>query len=330
MTTHQSPRESGEENSPCLIVGIRALRNISAFLYEPIETDFGGFVSIDELYFRIVFDSPEAGETLNDLAKTVQCDSVPDSWVSRKANSWRFVWSFAMGSSSVSLGIGWNQSNGKIRMDKGYLKFNPNKVAGTRELELLVRKVARFAHRIELVRYDVAVDIPCKRENVRMRRDRRGYEYVDKGRGITEYLGDRNKPGRVKLYDKTRKEGLQDGDWTRLELTASADWDAETVLDKFPEVYAWNADENDAERKWVQVTGLLLAKELDRGETIEPYLKALGRKSSEKVMAFLKSPKVEIDQGDIATIVERARAWESWVANSAPEQLPTSSPHQRM
>lgn len=330
MTTHQSPRESGEENSPCLIVGIRALRNISAFLYEPIETDFGGFVSIDELYFRIVFDSPEAGKALKGLADTVQCDGKPESWESTQANAWRYVWSYAMGNSSVSLGIGWNQSNGKIRMDKGYLKFNPNKVAGTRELELLVRKVARFSHRIELAHYDVAVDIPCARENVRMRKDRRGYEYIDKGRGITEYLGDRNKPGRVKLYDKTRKEGLQDGDWTRLELTVAGDWDAETVLGKFPDVYAWKTAGQDTERNWVRATGLLFAEKLDRGETIEPYLKLLGRKSADKVLDYLRSPRVDIDASTIESIVDRARAWESWVANGAPEQLPLSSPHQRM
>ena len=80
---------------------------------------------------------------------------------------------------------------------------------------------------LKLVRYDVAIDIPYKRDFVKLiRNNRSNYQYLtdfDKkgtilARSVTEYQGRRNHNKFTKLYDKTKESNL-DYDLTRLEIT---------------------------------------------------------------------------------------------------------------
>lgn len=304
--------ETGKENlsAPRLIAERLVLRELSDVLHDPIEAACGGFISIDDLYYSIHFTNAEAGEKMRGLADTVQCDGAPSYFEGNKQNAWRFMWVYTMGDSTVRLGIGWNETNGKISMNKGFLQFNPNKTGDCVQIVQLMRKVGRFSKSVELRRYDVAIDIPCSRDSCRMSKDNRGYEYVDHGRGITEYLGTRNSPGRVKLYDKTRQAGLR-GNWTRLEITAGGEWDADRIMQAIPSVYAWNDAGCDGEtRNWVRAFGLMAAEYLDQvGGTLEPFMRLLGKKAARKVAEYLASPRVTVERVEVEAVMKRAQEW---------------------
>lgn len=298
-------------DAPRLIASKTVLKCITDVLTEPLETSESGYASIDDLYFAIRFHDAEAGERMRSLADTVQCDGMPETFQCNRPNSWRFMWWYKIGDCAVRLSIGWIDSSGKTSMAKGSLQFNPNKAHGRSEVLMLMRKIGRFAKAVELKRYDLAIDIPADRKLCRMRKDGRGYRYEDHGNGITEYLGKRNKPGRVKLYDKTKEAGL-DKPWTRLELTVDSSWDVGKIVSQFPSVYTWNGSGCDTNtRNWVCAFGLLAAEFLDSvGGTIEPYLRILGKKSADKVMEFLTSPRVEIERDLIEQLRARAHDWE--------------------
>ena len=85
------------------------------------------------------------------------------------------------------------------------LAFHPNKVP----LEILQQVIARLrgpALIVELVRFDIAFDFPCKREAVTLVQDqRRSYRLFREKGAITEYQGARSSHGSLKLYDKTKE-----------------------------------------------------------------------------------------------------------------------------
>ena len=77
---------------------------------------------------------------------------------------------------------------------------------------------------------------PAWGDAVRTLKDGRNYEAHISG-ALTEYLGQRNKPGRVKVYDKTAEAGLDDP-LTRVELTVDATWSAEKIMEQLPTVFS--------------------------------------------------------------------------------------------
>lgn len=126
-------------------------------------------------------------------------------------------------SSVIKLGIGFN---GPSKEDdrRCFLEFNPNKVDFD-VIDFIIKNLHPFCmkHWLSLVRWDLAIDIPLKRCNVYMLKDRRDYCFFSSARkGVTSYLGQRSNDGFVKLYDKT-KESKLDYDLTRLEITYGSD-----------------------------------------------------------------------------------------------------------
>lgn len=97
------------------------------------------------------------------------------------------------------------------------LEFNPNKLEldDFRQIDRIISNLVE----IEIVRCDLAVDIPISRQYVHLIKDNRTYEYQDHNKnGITEYLGTRNSTNYVKVYDKTRESSLDEA-ITRVEFT---------------------------------------------------------------------------------------------------------------
>ena len=102
---------------------------------------------------------------------------------------------------------------------KGFLDFNPNKCMDSNQCIDDLKYLRSLCCVFDLARWDLAIDIPLDRSNVHLVKDRRKYElhehsYNDR----TEYLGVRNTPGRVKVYNKTVESKL-DYLLTRLEVT---------------------------------------------------------------------------------------------------------------
>lgn len=131
---------------------------------------------------------------------------------------------------NASLTIGLDLGGTHDTASKGFIEFNPNKVASSCALTEFLRKFDMNTITRDLIRYDLAIDIPCTRSLVRLERfGRKGYNFIDSGDGITEYLGQKNSNGYIKLYDKT-KESKLDNDLTRLEITLDKKADVEKVF----------------------------------------------------------------------------------------------------
>lgn len=298
-----------------LIAEISVLNDFSAILNEPRNTSFGGFVSVDDIYCSLSFMDDESGLRLNELCPTIQCEGEPEYYETNKPNAWRYMNVFHIGGGTVRIGIGFNDISGRIITNKGSIQFNPNKVRDCTELRMMFKKVSKYTKSVILKRYDVAADIPVSRDCCRMVRDKRGYEYTNHGRGITEYLGTRNKPGRVKLYDKTRELLYRQGvslseDITRLELTCDGDWTAEKALEMMPTVFAWDDSRYDEEtRAWIKGYGMLAALAIKNGEQIDFALDILPKSSRKKVLEYLASPCVNLTIEDMEYARNVAYEW---------------------
>lgn len=147
------------------------------------------------------------------------------------------------GCSQTDLIRGFMEPSCKVNMNRGFVEFNPNKVAGDKRFWRLLEKLAPCVSHASLKRYDLAYDIECARKDCRLSKDRRMYKAVISN-GITEYLGVKNTAGYVKVYDKAAEMNLS-GVLTRIELTCDGEWDAAQVAAHWPQVHAWWSDGAD-------------------------------------------------------------------------------------
>lgn len=106
-------------------------------------------------------------------------------------------------------------NNNKI----GQIEFNPNKVLLFNPYFFdFYRLFILRVFNLEFRRSDFAVDIPLARNLVVLQRDSKKYTRIEYAGAITEYLGQRNKHGQVKLYDKGKESQLPH-ELTRYEVT---------------------------------------------------------------------------------------------------------------
>lgn len=196
----------------------------------------------------------------------VLCTS--DSFTSNRIGTYRFMWTFDLangedggyciekdgelitdgGEQGVKIKVGYGVVGKSGNSNKGFIEFNPNKCE--RNAKKLIRLLQYIGCLFNLKRYDLAIDYSIPRNKVRLFRDRRKYEFIcsNKG-GITEYLGARNAPGRVKVYDKAGEQEL-DCDLTRVELTCDANWTIKEIKEHLPICSDYSA---------VKVRGVMLA-----------------------------------------------------------------------
>lgn len=186
------------------------------------------------------------------------------------------------GFSTMSVGLNFN---GVRKSDslKGFIEFNPNKCC-CEQLFQDVSYIIGNCFKWNLVRWDLAVDIPVKRELLYLPKDQRIYSLkkvsnTDK----TEYLGSRNNVGFVKLYNKTIESNL-DYDLTRLEVTMASNLNE--CLSYIPHVYIRGCGgvmvcDNLSKRDMVLIE--LLQKE----ENPDFYLKRLNFRYREKIEPYI-------------------------------------------
>jgi hypothetical protein len=140
----------------------------------------------------------------------------PTTWtVSCSPGKYRYMYRIESGESSITCGLFLVDGTGKTT-DWGFIEFNPQKV-----LRRDVAKLWQCIEKPECVRWDLAVDYNRPRSQFALLKGQSSYElYCGKDSSVTEYRGQRNHAGRVKLYDKARELGLPDGQHrTRVELT---------------------------------------------------------------------------------------------------------------
>ena len=217
----------------------------------PVEEKTGGVYSCDkiQLVYRLRFG--EGQELLDQMARQGWFEY--DHWESRKFGTYRNQFSVKCGADgklSYWLGVGM-VAYGKSRpSDTAKLEFNPNKVGGERSLLWLLRQLwsrAKLREGCEVKQWDLACDWPEPREWYSLRKDARLYEEVMRSKANrTQYLGERNKPGRCKLYNKQMESGLT-SPLTRLEITVEGLAGPHQVAALWPTVYHMADVQGDAE-----------------------------------------------------------------------------------
>lgn len=194
----------------------------------------------------------------------------------------------------VSLSIGLDLGGSNEARHKGFIEFNPNKCENSAILHEFIGKVLALSVHTDLVRFDLAIDIPIDRNLVRLVREgRKHYQYIDSGNGLTEYLGQRNTSGFVKLYDKTKESNLEEQTLTRLEMTIDSKTDIEKV---FPVVRI-----NDAQLKLpvdqdLTETDKVLVALLRKEANQQFYLSQLGWRKRKKLEPYLADRVLTLDK----------------------------------
>lgn len=205
--------------------------------YKCVKTPDGSILSVDNL--RIAFEVhprylQHVADFFNDSTR-IDIEKYPQNF---KMGSYRHLWTVRYTpTATMTVGLEFNGKSAVEDRLKGYLDFNPNKVGKFerfwRDYDLL-HQWAVF----EIKRCDIAYDIPVKREKIRLIKDRRKYRIDSKSiSDFTEYIGERNKTGFVKVYNKQIESDL-DVPLTRIEVTCK--FDEIEYLRHFPLVYKIN------------------------------------------------------------------------------------------
>lgn len=307
-------KNQGEEIRPCLIGGFRCKNAPSPYVH-PIEVDDSGrVVSVDMVRLQVDFWGSEAGENLANVAALLPTDD-DDGYRSYTAalfpGRYRVLSTYAMGESVVTLGIGLVGSTSKVDMAQGFIEFNPNKVAQPSCEDVFHRwcaKVARYVKGCELKRWDLAYDVPIRRERLRLEKDRRHYR-LEQGAALTEYLGVRNVEGYVKVYDKAAELGLEGLALTRVELTCKGSWTLDAIAKHWPTVYGVRASCDGLSNTNALLVGLM-AEKIRSGGTVEPELKTLDSRMRKKVRAALcDTALVGFPRAAVAQSIRTAHEW---------------------
>lgn len=211
--------------------------------------------------------------------------------LSSKAFSYRYLYKLTCTNGcSFVCGLGFNgtdTSSGWI----GFCEFNPNKVAGQPEFLEFFETLKGHCPWAEIVRYDVAIDVPLMRSQCSLAKDKRKYSIVqNSSEDVTEYLGQHNKSGFCKLYNKKKESDLED-ELTRFEITLDYDLCYSEVIKIMPiiDVTEFQLD-MDAELT-LRDTEIVLVDLLKRLPIFEQryYFNKLGRKMKQKIKPFVFS-----------------------------------------
>lgn len=135
------PPNPDVKSGSCLIAGFQPLTVVHPTYWNAYKTESGATFSIDMVRLKLSFINGR-GEWLSTHAQTFDCDSM-SAWTSKiRPGGWYELWSFDLGDSSVALGIGFMEPSCKVNMNRGFIEFNPNKVAGDKRFWRLLEKLA--------------------------------------------------------------------------------------------------------------------------------------------------------------------------------------------
>lgn len=264
--------------------------------------------SLDMVRLKLRFRGDRSGIEFDERAAKLPIISEYQSWVARvKPGGWRCLHTFGFGDSSATVGVGLMSKNCSIDMSVGFLEFNPNKVGDSEGFRQLLVYLRRYVASGELVRYDLAVDVPVSRPKLRLAKDGRKYK-CEISSSLTEYLGRRNAGGYVKVYDKAAESKL-DTDLTRIELTCDAGWSVENIRAKWPTVYGLRKDVGAGLTKSAALAVRLMATVIELGSVIEPELMDFDPKTRKKYRDALMGAKVDFPLSGAAAVLMQAVEW---------------------
>lgn len=284
--------------------------------YNPFYDVDGHIVSCDNIRLKFDFGSEDS---LKEFSKfLLKFSDKYQYYSSFRDCSYRHLFVFGVHGLSFSLGLSFNGFHSDDQL-KGFLDVNPNKILGdlyfqdgyfrTMDCPFLEDDSFQFYLKYELKdilssvvlrirecavhslvsRFDLALDVPVVRSRVQLIKDNRKYSQIFKSsENFTEYLGNTNEGGRVKVYNKSLESDLP-YDLTRIEVTCDT-YDYDKFCKRWPRVYVREKIPLDSENVLIQ---LLSEQDVDR---FDFYLRQIGRKQKERVRDLLLTRPFEISK----------------------------------
>lgn len=247
--------------------------------YNP-EFDSGIIYSIDMVRLDLKGGLESGQVFFQKLMDNELCFGKGQYYQSFKLWQYRHLYKVDCGNSGIAMGFQLNDDKKKENF-QGFVEFNPNKVAMTELYGWLMVQLPLYFTEISVKRWDLAIDIPYKRNLVSLRKDNRKYTLIESQDGKTEYLGTRSHDGFFKCYDKTKESGL-DSDVTRLELTVDGLKPFECLNIPFVSVVSPRI----ADKELVP-SDLALVKLISQQDDVEYWLRQVGRRKAEKIKPYL-------------------------------------------
>lgn len=211
------------------------------------------------------------------------------------ASSYRNLYVFTCHDCTITLGLFHNSRDKNTGYHACFIEFNPNKAVmpAVKYLIDFIRHNTNYYMDLkkstvfELVRWDLAVDIPINRHYVRLLKSgKRRYTRIEEKGSLTEYLGKHNTDGFVKVYDKTKESDLY-YDLTRIEITN------DSLFPTLPEIHLLQYQTSldfDFELNATDKVLVELIRRQDAEET-DYWLRQLGRNKREKLKPYVFAQK---------------------------------------
>ena len=237
---------------------------------------------------RIVFDMREdCAETIGRRFSNPLRSDIKEYPVNFTDFKFRNLFVIDYGRSSMTVGLCFNGSK-KEDVFKGFVEFNPNKCMDSiqihSDLSFLLSRCVGYS----VSRWDLAIDIPYDRERVHMTKDKRKYELSQTSySNRTEYLGQRNAPGRVKVYNKTVESEL-DYSLTRVEITMGKLNDYVGDFGKFvPDIWIDNPQHELVDYTGLSETQIVLCDLLRDSPNPEYYMTRIPYRIRKKIEPYV-------------------------------------------
>lgn len=147
-----------------------------------------------------------------------------------------FKFELCQGSDTFSFWLGTHFQSYDKTLNTWKLELNPNKCMPCEFVSELYALLLFYSKRVDIVEFDIAVDMPFSRDSFFLVKDKRKYQcVVNSSVDTTEYLGCRHQHGFVKLYNKQKESNL-DYSLTRFEISCTS-LNLCDIVDSLPCVY---------------------------------------------------------------------------------------------
>lgn len=279
------------------------------YYFKSFSDDDGYLYSLDMVRLNLDF-----GSRSEDFVRYMENLSAYDLGVeityfsSLKAFQYRHLWTVAFPDHDVSFALGLDINGSSENKNKGFIEFNPNKLSHIDKFTYIIGNIWNFTCVRELVRYDLAIDIPLDRKDVKLIRTKgKNYQFFVKTDGITEYLGVRSHNGFVKVYDKTKEASL-DYPLTRVEITLDRKAD---FIKVFPLIWLYDTQYHMLLDESLSDTQRTLIKCLRQCENPNWFLSDLNRHIKKKIEPYLADKTLSLNVNCALNVKTLALSYES-------------------
>lgn len=259
------------------------------FDYWFTSTDENGLVySCDMLRYRLEFrDKAFKGEELRNVLCSWGRADIKDYPLNTSEFKFRNLFTVDYGTSTMSVGVGFNGvSSSEYKV--GFLEVNPNKCFHRLQCLYDINQIFDCCWKTELLRFDLAIDIPVARDRLTLAKDGRKYSLnMTSSENKTEYLGVRNSGGYTKLYNKGLEQKDESVILSRLEMTCDGEWTADQIVTKLPYVNTTECAAGSEELKDLTSTQRALVRALRTSTDRDEIYKTLSANIRVKLRPYL-------------------------------------------